>query len=145
MKINADIIFLKKAMIYTFYGTSNNSLYTLQFNLVDHIVEDLKRFGTRTVLDASSVDQYNIHVNRSSREASKLQSSIMDEIVRIISSNPTTLLHNANVKLSLSNKEEIIIQKKGVTEKVVHIFLDGIHVKIIGIAPGFFNLFFLSS
>lgn len=54
----------------------------------------------------------------------------MDENVKIIASHPTQVLHGYNFQLSLEKREDINIQKKGVTLKCAHFDRDGVHVTL---------------
>lgn len=102
--LKSDIICLKKAMTETFHGTYGTSLYTLKFHLPHYFVEDLKIFGTHTVMDASPFEYYNPNINFSYIETYNRHSIKMEETARIISSHPTPLFHNPDFQLSLSNK-----------------------------------------
>lgn len=76
--IKVDIMCLKNDMIEKFHETSDISLYTLKFHLLEHFVEELKIFWSLTALDAFPLEQYNIHINRSYIETYKFHSTRMD-------------------------------------------------------------------
>lgn len=54
----------------------------------------------------------------------------MDKTVRIISSQPTPVLRNVEVQLSLANKEEIRMKNNEIIEKGARLVRNRVHVKL---------------
>lgn len=52
-KLKEEVITFKRRVVDVSGLHSESNLYTLEFHLLDHIAEDLRRFGTLSVLDAS--------------------------------------------------------------------------------------------
>lgn len=51
-------------LVRTFGEHCNSGLYILKFHLLDHVVEDLRLFGTLSVLDASRFEQYSVSIKQ---------------------------------------------------------------------------------
>lgn len=88
--------YFKVLTIKTFQDFCVSGLFTLKFHLLDHMVEDMERFGSLQVLDASAFEHYNTDIKAAIRRTSQRKSSCMEEAVSILGQSsfvPTSMTH----------------------------------------------------
>ena len=69
--LQSEIKIFKTKMVGLFHDCCPNGLGTLKFHLFDHIVDDIRRFGTISVLSASPFEHFNLHIKSAYRSTSK--------------------------------------------------------------------------
>jgi len=75
-----------KKTVMQFYGKyCEKGLFTLKFHLLDHMVEDMRKFGTLSVLDASAYEHFNTDIKAAVRRTSQRSQYRMDETVAVLS------------------------------------------------------------
>lgn len=57
----------KKMLVETFHDYCESSLYALKYNLLHHMTDNIKRFGTPSVLDSSAYEHLNLLIKKASR------------------------------------------------------------------------------
>ena len=72
----------KKLLWCVFGPHCNNGLNTLKFHLLDHLVHDLKRFGSISVLSASPYEHFNYVIKQSYASTSKRLQTRTGDTVR---------------------------------------------------------------
>lgn len=80
--LNSRISRFQKNVGDIFADNCSTGLFTLKFHLLHHIVEDLRRFGTLSVLDASPLKYYNVHIKTSYSRASGSMKAKLEETVK---------------------------------------------------------------
>ena len=80
-RLDSLIINFKTECKHVFSSNVENGLFTLKFHLLDHLVEDLRNFGSLDVLSASPYEYYNAVFKRHYRETSKRRATAMEETV----------------------------------------------------------------
>lgn len=58
---------IKKLVVKTFVDHTEKGLFTLKFHLLDHLAEDITRFGSLPSLDATAFEHLNITIRKSYR------------------------------------------------------------------------------
>lgn len=79
LKIRASIKRLKKECKRVFDPYVQKGLYTLKFHLLDHLVEDLLKYGSLDYLNAGPYEYYNTVVKKHYRATSKRRSTALEE------------------------------------------------------------------
>lgn len=74
---------LKAFVKKTFDAHCEVGLYTLKLHFLDHVVDDLERFGSMKLLNSSSFEIVNVHIKLAYRSTSQRQSSRLQETVRV--------------------------------------------------------------
>lgn len=64
-ELRSTVLLFKKQVWALFGPHCDRGLNTLKFHLLDHLVDDLQRFGTIRVLSASPYEQFNLIVKQS--------------------------------------------------------------------------------
>lgn len=54
----------QKTLVETFYEHYDSGLNTLQYHILDHIVEYLLVFGTSALLDGSPYEHFSMHIKQ---------------------------------------------------------------------------------
>lgn len=86
-KVEYMIDHLKKECKKVFGPYVEKGMYTLKFHLLDHLVPDLKRYGSLDVLDGGPYEYFNTVVKLHYRLTSKRKSSALEETVQRMSTN----------------------------------------------------------
>lgn len=64
----------KRILADTFDEHSSLGMYIVKVHLLDHMAEDLRNFGTLSVLNSNQYDDYNVHIKHSyKRTAQRIQ------------------------------------------------------------------------
>lgn len=93
----AENITSMKKMIVSQYGPhSTTGLYTLKFHLLDHLPEDISRFGSLSMLDASPYEHFNTVIKNAYRQTSQRLVTRMDEMINVLEKR-TVVVVPANV------------------------------------------------
>ena len=79
LKIGALIKRLKKECKRVFDPYVQKGLYTLKFHLLDHLVEDLLKYGSLDYLSAGPYEYYNTVVKKHYRGTSKRKTTALEE------------------------------------------------------------------
>lgn len=58
-------------------------LFTLNFHLLDHIVEDLRRFGMPSGFETSLSEHHIVHIKKSYHRTSRRSKSIIQETIKV--------------------------------------------------------------
>lgn len=61
----------KRLRVDPFDDHCNFGLYGSKYNLFDHILEDLRKIGTLSVVHSSPYDRFEMHIKHSYRRTSK--------------------------------------------------------------------------
>lgn len=62
----------------------DSGLYTLEYHLVDYMVEDLREFEKLSVLDSSLYECFSVQIKQAYRRTSKMRRSRMIETVNFL-------------------------------------------------------------
>lgn len=79
ISLGDDITSCKTSVIKTFDDHCESCLHTLTVHLLDHLVEDVRRFRMLSFIDGSAYENFNVIVKQSYRSTSKLQVTRMEE------------------------------------------------------------------
>jgi len=79
------VLQFKEAVIAFFGDYCDKGVFTLKFHLLDHMVDDLRRFGSLSVLDASAYEHFNTDIKSAVRRTSQRNQFRMDETVGVLS------------------------------------------------------------
>lgn len=72
---------LKRTVVETFKDHCEKGLFTLKFHTMDHLAEDISRFGSCKFLDAGAFEHFNLAIKRSYRTGSLRHATRMSETV----------------------------------------------------------------
>lgn len=61
----------KKTFLELFSPVCTSRVYTVEFHLLDHLVEYIKKVWHILVLDTSTYDQFNVHIKTAYRGSSR--------------------------------------------------------------------------
>lgn len=84
VKLEERVKEFKRELVERFDDHCESGLYTLKFHLLDHMVEDIRKFGTLSVLDGSPFEHFNVHIKQAYRKTSQRRSTRMMETVGVI-------------------------------------------------------------
>lgn len=51
----------KRMLVVTFHELGDSGFYTFKYRLLDHMMNDLLKFGTLSVLDRNLYEHFNVH------------------------------------------------------------------------------------
>lgn len=94
--ITHRISLLKSKCVHTFEKHCEHGIHTLKFHLLDHVVEDLSKFGGLNILDASPYEHFNTFFKQSYRSTSKRIATRMDETVTNMAPTICTLRQSSH-------------------------------------------------
>ena len=84
--ISKRIASFKKECVKCFSPYVSNGLFTLKFHLLDHLTDDLKRYGSLSFLSAGPYEYFNTIVEKHYRTTSKRTSTALSETIASMSS-----------------------------------------------------------
>ena len=84
-KLSTTVQEWKKLVVEFFGAYCETGLFTLKFHMLDHMVTDIRKFGTLSVLSASQFEHFNTDIKKAVRQTSQRVSTRMDETVIAIS------------------------------------------------------------
>lgn len=73
-----------KYVVMKFFSVCTSIVYTMNFHFLDHLVEDLKRFGDVSVLDASLYKQFRVHKKTAYQESSRRKAARMQRAAMLM-------------------------------------------------------------
>lgn len=74
----------KKMLEETFHEHCDFDLYVLKHHFVDHVVEDIQKSGTRSVLDRSPYEHFNVQIKQAYGRISKRRRTKMMKMVSVM-------------------------------------------------------------
>lgn len=82
LRLRGEIREFKSVVEGAFASHCPSGLYTLKYHLLDHLVEDLERFGSISFMDAGPFEHFNVVIKQSYRMTSRRLTTRMDETVQ---------------------------------------------------------------
>lgn len=61
-----------------------SGLYKIELQILDHLVEDIKRFWDIFVSEASVYEQFNVHIRKAHRRSSRRRATRMQETDKLM-------------------------------------------------------------
>ncbi len=95
----------KSKCVNLFSPFVDKGLFSLKFHLLDHLMEDLRKYGNLDFLDAGPYENYNFVIKEFYRMTSKRKKTAFSEVIQKMNSN--NIIHNTQEERNLpSNKKE---------------------------------------
>lgn len=69
--MNSKFFCFKKTVVEAFVEHCNTGHYTLNFHLLDNVIENLRRFETLGVLNAPPSESYVVHIEKPYHKTSR--------------------------------------------------------------------------
>jgi hypothetical protein len=111
--LQQDICSFKSSMTLLFNDCSPTGIGTLKFHLLDHIVDDLRCFGSIRMLTASPFEHFNIHIKSAhastsgrllSRDAETAAALTFNLNTRILAETPSTTRSTSSIASASSTR-----------------------------------------
>ena len=133
-KIQCLINLLKRESKKLFEPYVQKGLFTLKFHLLDHLVEDLSKYGSLQYLDSGPYEYFNSVLKRFYRETSRRKGTALEETLQTMSNasaetgtvskkkvNNTTTQYLVRNGLDVSLREVKSLQTSQCSEKVANV------------------------
>ena len=86
-KLSDEVLSFKKKATDVLGNLDDINLFTLKFHLLDHLCNDLARFGDLSLLDASPFEHFNYVIKSFIRMTSMRKSTTIEEAIRIMNTS----------------------------------------------------------
>ena len=80
-ELEKEIIVFKRKCVQLFEPTCETGLITLKFHLLDHLCDNLRKFGTVKIINGAKYEQFNLQVKESYRLTSRRRGTATKETV----------------------------------------------------------------
>ena len=128
-QLKEDIHNFKQEMVAVYGPHSSHGLYTLKFHLLDHLADDIGKYGNVAVIDASAYEGYNTNIKSSFRQTSRRRETRMSETVDFLSYNVTLGESGHKTHRGGASSTQILsLRQKRVEQAGCYLVRDGLRI-----------------
>lgn len=103
---------VEEIRVKAFQDQCGNGRYTLRCRLLHHLTEDLERFSSTDLLDASPYERYNVHIKQVYFHTSQRLSSSMGEMVEVMNQDVKESVTASSVQMEIEDNRQSSVQDK---------------------------------
>ena len=112
-ELEENIIVFKRKCVQLFERTCETGLITLKFHLLDHLCDNLRKFGTIKIINGAKYEQFNLQVKESYRLTSKRRGTATKETVDQLAESISMRHEKSRMKSTTSTIDRLGLTRDG--------------------------------